>query len=74
MATWQQIWREIYIDNPTCFTPFYLWLKEVKGLSQLQLEELELDSDEGEELLKEYGEDPEINRLTASCLEEMGMG
>jgi hypothetical protein len=73
MATWQKKWREIYIDNPTCFTPFYFWLQEVKRFSQLEMEQLELDSDESEVLLKEYGEDPEINRLTEKCLQEMGM-
>ncbi len=69
---WQDTWREEYKFSPQSMVPFYLWLRFVKGWSQIEIQrDLDLDDDEHFALLEEYGKDPEICRLSEECLKEM---
>lgn len=70
MAKWHQEWKQAYRRDPQSLYPFQLWLRLVKGWSQIEIQELDLDDDETFLLLEEYGNDQVITRLSEECQEE----
>lgn len=73
MATWKKQWQQAYKRDPQSLVPFQIWLSFVKGWTQIEIAEIDLDDDETFALLEEYGNDKEITRMSEECQKEMGI-
>ncbi|MFY9226099.1 MAG: hypothetical protein WAQ98_25710 [Blastocatellia bacterium] len=68
---WKNEWREAYKADPQSFEPVFLWLRFVKGWSQVEIQELDLDDDEHFALLEEYDRDLSISQMAYECQQEI---